>query len=153
VRMTLYQFLLIIHILSAIIGLGPGFVMIYLVTYAQTMEQLRYSYQLRHRVHIFVMIGGVGLLVTGIWMWLLNRVLLTQGWYLTSLILYLIALAMGPLVLKRLSTPIKAFLSEPQVHDGIPQTYKQMAQKLFFYERIEMIIFIIIIILMVWKPF
>lgn len=151
--MTLYQFLLIIHILSAIIGLGPGFVMIYLVTYAQTMEQLRYSYQLRHRVHIFVMIGGVGLLVTGIWMGLLNRVLLTQGWYLMSLILYLIALAMGPLVLKRLSTPIKAFLSEPQVHDGIPQTYKQMAQKLFFYERIEMIIFIIIIILMVWKPF
>lgn len=151
--MTLYQLLLIIHILSAIIGLGPGFVMIYLVTYAQTMEQLRYSYQLRHRIHIFVMIGGVGILVTGIWMGLLNPVLLSQGWYLLSLMLYLIALAMGPVVLKRLSTPIKDFLSRPEEYDGIPQSYKQMANKLFFYERIEMIIFIMIIILMVWKPF
>ncbi|HIS29430.1 MAG TPA: DUF2269 family protein [Candidatus Avamphibacillus intestinigallinarum] len=151
--MTLYQLLLIIHILSAIIGLGPGFVMIYLVTYAQTMEQLRYSYQLRHRIHIFVMIGGVGILVTGIWMGLLNPVLLSQGWYLLSLMLYLIALAMGPVVLKRLSAPIKHFLSKPAEYEGIPQSYKQMANKLFFYERIEMIIFIMIIILMVWKPF
>ena len=111
--MTLYQLLLIIHILSAIIGLGPGFVMIYLVTYAQTMEQLRYSYQLRHRIHIFVMIGGVGILVTGIWMGLLNPVLLSQGRYLLSLMLYLIALAMGPVVLKRLSAPIKHFLGKP----------------------------------------
>ena len=151
--MTLYQLLLIIHILSAIIGLGPGFVMIYLVTYAQTMEQLRYSYQLRHRIHIFVMIGGVGILVTGIWMGLLNPVLLSQGWYLLSLMLYLIALAMGPVVLKRLSAPIKHFLGKPAKYEGIPQSYKQMANKLFFYERIEMIIFIMIIILMVWKPF
>lgn len=151
--MTLYQLLLIIHILSAIIGLGPGFVMIYLVTYAQTMEQLRYSYQLRHRIHIFVMIGGVGILVTGIWMGLLNPVLLSQGWYLLSLMLYLIALAMGPVVLKRLSAPIKHFLGKPAEYEGIPQSYKQMANKLFFYERIEMIIFIMIIILMVWKPF
>lgn len=150
--MTFYGLLVLIHILSAIMGLGPGFVMIYIVTKAQTMTELRHAFYIRNRVHIFVMIGGILLFVTGIWMGLINTYLFQTGWYVVSIILFLITLAAGPVVLKPISTPIKTLISQ---HDGddIPDVYYQMSRRLFTYERILNTIFIVIIVLMVTKPF
>ena len=150
--MTFYRFLLLIHVFSAILGLGPGFVMIYIVTRANTMTELKHAYLIRNRLHIFVMIGGTLLIITGLWMGALNNYLFRQGWYVTSLILFLIALAFGPLVLSPRSKPIKRLL---KTHEGdvIPPAYYKMAGKLFFFERIENVIFLTIIVLMVLKPF
>ena len=150
--MTFYRFLLLIHIFSAILGLGPGFVMIYIVTRANTMTELKHAYLIRNRLHIFVMIGGTLLIITGLWMGALNNYLFRQGWYVTSLILFLIALAFGPLVLSPRSKPIKGLLKTHQ-GDVIPQEYYKLAGKLFFFERIENVIFLTIIVLMVLKPF
>ncbi|MCO6461744.1 MAG: DUF2269 family protein [Saprospiraceae bacterium] len=138
--------------MSAILGLGPGFVMIYIVTKAGNMIELRHAYLIRNRLHIFVMVGGTLLLLSGLTMGLLRPYLFHMGWYVTSLILFLVALAFGPVVLSPLSRPIKTFLKQ---HTGeeIPAEYYKMAEKLFFYERIENIIFLAIIILMVLKPF
>src|SRR5690625_4061335 len=150
--MTFYQLLVFIHIFSAILGMGPGFIMIYIVTKSSTMTELRHAYFIRNRIHIFVMIGGILLLVTGLWMGLLNTYLFTQGWYLISTVLFLISLAAGPVVLKPISTPIKALLAEHQGED-IPDIYYKMSKRLFFHERILNMIFIIIIALMILKPF
>jgi hypothetical protein len=73
--MTFYRFLLLIHVFSAILGLGPGFVMIYIVTRANTMTELKHAYLIRNRLHIFVMIGGTLLIITGLWMGALNNYL------------------------------------------------------------------------------
>ena len=82
----------------------------------------------------------------------LNNYLFRQGWYVTSLILFLIALAFGPLVLSPRSKPIKRLL---KIHKGdvIPPEYYKMVVKLSFFERIENVIFLTIIVLMVLKPF
>ena len=150
--MTLYSFLLLIHVFSAILGLGPGFIMIYIVTKAKNMTELKHAYLIRNRVHVFVMVGGTLLLLTGLLMGFLNSGLFQAGWYLTSLILFFIALAFGPLVLSPRSKPIKKLLNN---HKGekIPEEYYQLSKKLFFYERIENLIFLIIIVLMILKPF
>jgi|SRR5690625_3427844 len=150
--MTFYSFLLLIHVFSAILGLGPGFVMIYIVTKAKNMTELKHAYLIRNRVHVFVMVGGTLLLLTGLLMGFLNSGLFQAGWYLTSLILFFIALAFGPLVLSPRSKPIKKLLNN---HKGekIPEEYYQLSKKLFFYERIENLIFLIIIVLMILKPF
>ncbi|GGK07794.1 hypothetical protein GCM10007063_32870 [Lentibacillus kapialis] len=150
--MTFYDLLVFIHVLSAILGLGPGFVMISIVTKADTMTELRHAYVIRKRIHIFVMVGGTLLLITGLWMGMLNPYLFSQGWYVLSLALFLIALAFGPLILSPRSKPIKALLKEHK-GDNIPEKYQTLAKKLFFYERIENIIFLIVIVLMVLKPF
>ena len=81
----------------------------------------------------------------------LNRYLLSQEWYVISLSLFLIALAFGPLLLSPKSKPIKKLLQEHK-SDIIPDEYYRLAKKLFFYERIENLIFIAIIILMILKP-
>ncbi|ALX49221.1 DUF2269 family protein [Lentibacillus amyloliquefaciens] len=150
--MTFYDFLVFIHVFSAILGLGPGFVMIYIVTKADTMTELRHAYVIRNRLHIFVMVGGTLLILTGLWMGVLNPSLFTRGWYVVSLVLYLIALGFGPAILSPLSRPVKHLLKEHQ-GDDIPEEYYDLSKKLFFYERIENIMFLIIIALMVLKPF
>ncbi|WP_106495063.1 DUF2269 family protein [Lentibacillus sp. Marseille-P4043] len=150
--MTFYMFLVFIHIFSAILGMGPGFVMIYIVTKATTMTELRHAYVIRNRLHIFVMVGGTLLLVTGLWMGALNPYLFHAGWYVTSLILFLIALGFGPTVLSPRSKPVKALLKN-YAGDDIPDEYYVLSKKLFFYERIENVIFLIVIALMITKPF
>lgn len=150
--MTLYELLKLIHVLSAILGLGPGFVMIYTVTQASTMVELRHAHHIRNRIHIFVMVGGTLLLLTGLGMGLINLAWFSSGWYLTSLILFLIALGFGPAILSPLSKPIKTLLKTHKGND-IPEEYYALSKKLFFYERLENVIFIIIIILMILKPF
>ncbi|SEQ74292.1 Predicted integral membrane protein [Virgibacillus subterraneus] len=150
--MTFYELLVFIHVFSAILGMGPGFVMIYIVTKATTMTELKHAYIIRNRLHIFVMVGGTLLLITGLLMGYLHPYLFEQGWYVTSLLLYLIALGFGPTVLSPRSKPIKAMLKE---HNGdeIPADYFILSKKLFFFERIENVIFLIVIALMVLKPF
>lgn len=150
--MIFYKLLVLIHIFSAILGLGPGFIMIYVVTKSKTMTELRHAYMIRNRIHIFVMVGGTLLIVTGILMGIIQPYLFRQGWYLISLILFLVALAFGPIALSPRSKPIKKMLIEHE-GDDIPERYYGLAKKLFFYERIENMIFLIIIVLMILKPF
>lgn len=116
------------------------------------MTELRHAYLIRNSLHIFVMIGGSMLLLTGLAMGSMNTYLFHQGWYVTSLSLFLIALGFGPLVLSPRSRPVKALLKS-HTEDTIPQEYYRLAGKLFFYERIENVLFLIIIVLMVLKPF
>jgi len=149
--MTLYSFVLLVHVLSAILGMGPGFVMIYIVTKATSMTELRHAYMIRNRLHNFVMVGGTLLIITGLLMGYMRPYLFHMKWYIISLSLFVIALGFGPVVLSPRSKPIKALL---KTHPGeeIPATYYKLARKLFFYERVENILFVIIIFLMVLKP-
>lgn len=148
----LYRVLVVIHVLSAILGLGPGFVMIYVVTRATNMTELKHAYLIRNRMHNFVIVGGTLLLLSGLAMGIITPYLFRAGWYVTALILFLVALAFGPVMLSPRSKPIKQLL---QSHNGenIPEAYYPLARKLFFYERVENVIFIIIILLMILKPF
>jgi uncharacterized membrane protein len=150
--MSLYMILVTVHVFSAILGMGPGFMMISILKKAKNMTELRHAYALRTRLHIFVMVGGILLLVTGLWMGFLNPSLFKAGWYVMSLTLYLIALSFGPLLLSPRSKPIKKFIQEVEGEE-IPEKYYEMEKKLFLVERFENTIFLIIIALMVIKPF
>lgn len=150
--MTFYSFILLIHVFSAILGMGPGFVMIYIVTKATNMTELKHAYLIRNRLHIFVMVGGTLLLLSGLMMGAIRPYLFQMKWYTTSLVLFVIALGFGPIVLSPRAKPIKALLKN-HPGDGIPKEYYALAKKLFFFERIENVIFLIIIALMILKPF
>lgn len=150
--MTIYKIVVFIHIFSAILGMGPGFILTTVVKSGNTMTELRHSYKIRHKLHIFVMVGGTLLLVTGLTMGFLNPSLFQMGWYITSLILFLAALAIGPLVLSPRSKPVKELLAAHQ-GEQIPEEYWRLSKVLFHYEHLENGIFLIIIALMILKPF
>ena len=149
---TFYKVVVFIHIFSAILGMGPGFILTTVVKSGNTMTELRHSYKIRHKLHIFVMVGGALLLITGLTMGFLNPSLFRMGWYVTSLVLFLAALAIGPLVLSPRSKPIKALL-ESHKGDEIPEDYWRLSKVLFRFEHLENVIFLIIIALMILKPF
>ena len=148
---TLYLALKTIHILSAILGLGPGFIMIYMVRLASNMTELRQAYKIRNRTHIFVMVGGTLLLLTGLGMGFINPIFFHTQWYMTGLVLFLIALGFGPVILSPCSKPIKKILREYQGEE-IPEDYYRFSRKLFFWERVENVIFGAVILLMILKP-
>ncbi|WP_096270871.1 DUF2269 family protein [Paucisalibacillus globulus] len=150
--MSFYEVLVFIHIFSAILGMGPGFMMILIVQKSSNLTELRHSYVIRNRLHIFTMVGGTLLLISGLLMGAINTSLFQQGWYVTSLVLFLVALAFGPLLLSPRSKPIKKLLKEAQGEE-IPSEYEVMAKKLFLVERMENVIFLVIIALMILKPF
>ncbi|WHY01451.1 DUF2269 family protein [Neobacillus sp. DY30] len=150
--MTFYQIIVVLHIFSAIIGMGPGFILTTVVKSGNTMTELRHSYAIRHKLHIFVMVGGTLLLITGLIMGFMNPSLFRMGWYVTSLVLFLAALAIGPLVLSPRSKPVKALLASHK-GDEIPEEYYRLSRILFRYEHLENAIFIVIIGLMILKPF
>lgn len=150
--MIIYKILVILHIFSAIIGMGPGFILTTVVKSGNTMTELRHSYAIRHKLHIYVMIGGIMLLATGLLMGAINPSLFKMGWYDTSLVLFLMALAIGPVALTPRSKPIKAILASHQGEE-IPEEYWRLSKELFKFEHLENVIFIIIITLMITKPF
>ncbi|MBS4219342.1 DUF2269 family protein [Bacillus sp. FJAT-49711] len=147
-----YKILVFIHIFSAILGMGPGFVLSLIGKSAKTITELRHAYKIKNRVHIFVMIGGTALLVSGLLMGAINTSLFRMGWYNVSLFLFLLALAIGPIVLSPISKPLKAKI---EAHEGeeIPEEYIREGKRLVFYENIESFIFLVIIALMILKPF
>lgn len=124
----LYRILLVVHVISAILGLGPGFIMIYVVTKAKTMTELRHAYFIRNRLHNFVMVGGTLLLLTGLAMGAMRPYLFNMGWYVISLVLFLVALGFGPVILSPRSKPIKSLLSN-HPGDDIPTEYFLLAKK------------------------
>jgi uncharacterized membrane protein len=149
---TFYKILVFIHIFSAILGMGPGFILTTVVKSGKNMTELRHSYRIRHKLHIFVMVGGTLLLITGLTMGVINPSLFRMGWYVTSLILFLAALAIGPIVLSPKSKPVKALLASHKGED-IPEEYWRLSKVLFRFENLENVIFLIIITLMILKPF
>jgi uncharacterized membrane protein len=149
---TFYKVLVVIHIFSAIMGMGPGFILTTVVKSGKTMTELRHSYAVRHKLHIFVMVGGTLFIITGLLMGFMNPGLFRMGWYVTSLVLYLVALASGPLLLSPRSKPVKALLASHQGEE-IPEEYYRISKILFRYEHLANVIFIIIIALMILKPF
>src|SRR5699024_5227784 len=121
--MSLYQCLVIIHIISAIIAIGPGFIMTYVVTKAANMTELRHAYWLRRRIHTFVMNDATSVMITGLWMGIINHYQFQQGWYVVSLILYLTVLGAGPTLLASKLKPIKKILADHN-HEEIPAAYE-----------------------------
>ncbi|MEC1373525.1 DUF2269 family protein [Heyndrickxia oleronia] len=150
--LNFYSILVFIHIFSAILGMGPGFILTRIAKLANSMTEIRQAYRIRRDLHIFVMIGGTLLLITGLLMGFIHPYLFKMGWYVTSLVLFLTGLTMGPFVLSPKSKPIKELLESHKGED-VPKEYETLSRELFRYERILNIIFLIIIVLMILKPF
>jgi uncharacterized membrane protein len=151
-NVMLFKTLLVIHVCSAIFGLGPGFGFIPIKLSAKTLTQLRFAYTINRALHGFVMTGGFLLLATGLTMGFLEPHFFHRGWYVTSLILYFIALSIGPLVLTPKIKPIRVLLAEAK-GDDIPHAYVELHRPVLVFEWILNSLFTIIILLMLTKPF
>ncbi|WNR43706.1 DUF2269 family protein [Paenibacillus roseipurpureus] len=85
------KFLVLIHVLSAIIGVGPTFFAHVLLRRNQTLEELRMSLRVGRRLEIFPKIGGSIAVLSGLLLiWLGDYGSFMQIWLLGSLIAYVL---------------------------------------------------------------
>ena len=85
----LYTLLLVFHILSAILGVGPVFLFNKILKRAETVEQLRYAHHIVEKLNRNANYSFGIILVTGLLMGWMNPYLFRTEWYIASLILFL----------------------------------------------------------------
>jgi uncharacterized membrane protein len=151
-RMTFYGVLVVLHVLSSIIGLGASFAMPVVTKFAKTASQAKYALELNAKIEILPKIGSLTLLITGLLLGFLETSLFTEIWYITSLIVYVLAQVLVIGIIPKKQRQMAEILA---VHDGdeLPDAYLTVDKEMDFNVYILNSLAVIIIILMVVKPF
>lgn len=150
--MSLYGIIVLIHVLGAICGIGASFASPFLLNRAKTAKQAEFALHVNHAIDKIVVIGTFTLLITGLIMGALNTNLFTQGWYITSLILFVTILPVaGAIVPKKVAQQVEILKN----HNGneLPDSYIKIKKQAAPYNRYTYLATVIIIIFMVTKPF
>lgn len=150
--LTWYGVFLFIHVVAAIMGLGAAFGFPILARTVKTAEQARYTLQLYKNLEILPKVGSITLLVTGIVLAIIEPSLWSQGWFITSIVLYLIAQV---LVIGMLPKKLKAQADMLEGHKGedLPNAYHTVKKQAARVEGMTHLLAFLLILLMVFKPF
>ncbi|MDR7074446.1 DUF2269 family protein [Fictibacillus barbaricus] len=150
--MTLYGILVLIHVIAAIIGLGASFAMPVVTKFAKTKNQARFALDLNAKIETLPKIGSISLLLTGLILGFLNTGLFHETWYISSLVIYVLAqvLVIGiiPKKQKQMSEILAAYEG-----DDLPDDYRAVDKQTDPYMYLLHSLAVILIILMVVKPF
>lgn len=150
--MVVYDAVLFLHVLCAVMGLGVAFGFPILARTVKTAEQAKYTLLLFQKLEIMPKLGSIGLLLTGLLLAILEPWLWEEGWFITSIILYILAqvLVIGllPKGLKRLADILEAHRGEE-----LPQAYRAASKQNAKIEGMTHVLAFLLILLMVFKPF
>ena len=150
--MSLYGFIVLIHIISAICGLGASFASPVLLSRPKTVKQAEFAITVNHAIDKVVVIGIFALLGSGLIMGALNTTLFSQVWYVFSLILFITVLPVaGFIVPKKVAQQVE--ILKKQSGNELPDSYIKIHKQMAPYNGYVHLASVIIIIFMVTKPF
>ena len=150
--MTFYTFLLLIHLVAAVVGLGATFGMPVLMSNVKTVSQAQFAHKVSKGIEKFAKVGSITLLLTGIIMAIINPYLFKEVWYIASLVIYV---AVQPITAGILPKKEKLQLKSLESHEGeeLPEEYKKLAQQVIPFNNVLHASAVILIVLMTVKPF
>ncbi|MDN4492565.1 DUF2269 family protein [Ureibacillus aquaedulcis] len=148
----LFKTLLLIHILAAICGLGATFASPFIMKSARNVRSAFIAHMVNAQIEKLAKIGSISLLVSGFVMGFIHPHLFTTGWYITSIVLYILT---QPIVAYLLPRYEKAMLEILQQSNGedLPSEYIQIANKTKPLTLTTYILLVLLVFLMVFKPF
>ena len=148
----LFKLLLLLHILGAICGLGATFASPFIMKNAKNVRTAAYAHQVNCKVEKLAKMGSVTLLITGLIMGILHPYLFKAGWYLISIGLYILT---QPFVAYLIPKHTKTLISilEQNEGDKLPSDYIQVSKKIAPQTLTAQMILVILVFLMVFKPF
>jgi uncharacterized membrane protein len=150
--MTLYGTLVLIHIIAAIVGLGASFAMPVVTKFAKTASQARFALELNEKIESFPKIGSLTLLATGLLLGYLNSSLFSEIWYISSLVIYILAQVLVIGIIPKKQKHMTEILEEHE-GDDLPDAYRTADKQLDPYVYLLHGLAVVLIILMVVKPF
>ncbi|MWV42587.1 DUF2269 family protein [Paenibacillus sp. HJL G12] len=152
--MGLFGLLLVLHILASIAIIGPAFVMPIIRRSARTVGQLNFAFGMTTKLAIMPKIGGVVLILTGVWLMIITKMGLSQMWLNISILLSLLMVVMiDGWIEPRMKKIIKIISESPDQDNGIPAEFRHLIKKIVPIETATQLLMIAILVLMVVKPF
>ncbi|WP_240374028.1 DUF2269 family protein [Bacillus piscicola] len=150
--MTVYSLIILVHIIAAVCGLGATFALPVLMNKPKTVTQAQFAFTVNAGVEKLAKVGSITLLITGLMLGIMNPHLFTQGWYIISIIVFI---AIQPVVIVVLPKKMAKQMKILETHDGteLPEAYKQIGKQLAPFHSMTHIAAVVLIILMVLKPF
>ena len=134
------------------VGLGLNLHNHLLLNKPKTVKQAEFAHHVNHGVDKLVVIGTFTLLISGLIMGILNTHLFTQGWYIISLILFITILPVaGAIVPKKAAKQVEILKNHKG--DQLPESYLTIKKQAVPFYRYTYAATVIIVILMVTKPF
>lgn len=148
----LFSILLVLHILGAICGLGAAFASPYIMNSGRNVRSAFTAHMVNAKVEKLAKIGSITLLVTGLIMGFMHPYLFTTGWYITSIVLYILTQPIVAYLLPRYGRTMLELLEQANGED-LPSEYIQFAQKTKPLTITTYVLLVLLVVLMVFKPF
>ncbi|MFP7298460.1 DUF2269 family protein [Neobacillus niacini] len=150
--MTLYGGLVLIHVLAAVIGMGPSFVFPIIQSFGTTKQSLQLINHIIEKTEKVVTIGSIVLLLSGLTMGLINPDLFTQIWYITSIVLFFAGVYLAVVFSGKRTKKAVALLDAHQGND-IPSEVLTLNKSVGMAGAGSALIAVVMIFLMSVKPF
>jgi len=143
--------LIVIHVMAAIVGIGPAFVTPIITGSIKTGSQLKFAYGVLGKINKFPKTGGITLLLSGVLLMIINKIGFSLLWLNISLALFVV---IEIIIIGFMEPLMKKSSNIVTSHEGedIPAAYLKLASKINKLNWPVHIMTIIIIVLMVWKP-
>lgn len=148
----LFKILLFIHILGAICGLGATFASPFIMKSARNVRSAFIAHMVNAKIEKLAKIGSITILVSGLVMGLIHPYLFTTGWYITSMVLYILTLPIFSYILPRYEKAMLEILGQTKGED-LPSEYIQIATKTKPFTLTSHLLLILLVFFMVFKPF
>ncbi|WP_233522747.1 DUF2269 family protein [Peribacillus glennii] len=85
--MTFYGFMLLLHMIAAVCGLGATFALPILMNMPKTVPEAQFAFTVNAGIEKLAKIGSITLLATGLILRAIEPSLFTQIWYISSLVI------------------------------------------------------------------
>ena len=148
---VLYEILVLLHVLAAIVGIGPAFILPILGKSAKTGSQLRFVFGVIQKINKFPKTGGITLIVTGLLLILVGKLGFSVLWLDLSFILFVIIEVM---IIGIIQPKMKKIVQLVMTSQGeeLPEGYAAAMKRIMPFEGTVHLLTFFIIILMVLKP-
>ncbi len=149
------KWLILIHVLSAIIGIGPTYFGHMLFRKKQTVQELRFSANMSRQLEYFPKIGGTVAVLSGLALVIIgNYGSFTQLWLIGSLILYVI---IQIVVIGFMAPPVKKlsqWVNDPanQTAVGLPAEQQSWIGTIHSMNTIAAVLGTVLFVFMILKP-
>ncbi|RUS41933.1 DUF2269 family protein [Cohnella sp. AR92] len=148
----MYTYVLFVHLVAAVMGLGAAFGFPIVAKSAKTVSQAKFVLNLLHKLEVLPKAGSILLLISGIVMGLLETWLFKEVWFIGSIVIYLavqfIVAGMLPKNMKKQLAALEGVQGEE-----LPEAYLVLGRQSAKLEGISHLAAFVLILLMVFKPF
>ncbi|NKE05910.1 DUF2269 family protein [Mesobacillus selenatarsenatis] len=151
--MTLYGLFVLIHVIAAVVGLGASFGMPVVAKFgAKSVTNAKVCFEINKKIEVFAKVGSITLLASGILMAIVNPTLWSQGWFIGSLVIYvLIQPVVAGMLPKTIEKQVNIVMNSS---DGeLSPEYHQLDRKAAKLNGIAHVAAVVLIVLMSTKPF